>query len=45
MMANIFFTGEKATKEEAISSVMKLVTNYCDCVHDAKVVSDDGGHI
>ena len=45
VMANIFFTGEKETKEEAISSVMKLVKNYCDCVHDAKVVSDDGGHI
>ena len=44
-MANIFFAGEKATKEEAIASVKKLVDDYCDCVHDAKVVSDDGGHI
>ena len=44
-MANIFFTGEKATKEEAISSVMNFVDSYCECVHDAKVVSDDGGHI
>jgi precorrin isomerase len=44
-MANIFFTGEKATKQDAIESVTELVKNYCDCVVDAKVVNDDGGHI
>ena len=25
--------------------MMKMVSDYCDCAHDAKVVSDDGGHI
>ena len=44
-MANIFFTGEKSSKEDAIKSVTKLVKDYCDCVIDVKVVSDDGGHI
>tara|TARA_R100000008_G_C3523681_1_gene135402 strand:+ start:148 stop:447 length:300 start_codon:yes stop_codon:yes gene_type:complete len=44
-MANIFFAGEKATKEQAIATVTSLVKDYCDCVMDAKVVSDDGGHI
>jgi len=44
-MANIFFAGEKDSKEDAIKSVLDFVKNYCDCVSDAKVVSDDGGHI
>jgi len=44
-MANIFFNGEKASKDKAVESVSKLVKDYCDCVFDAKVVSDDGGHI
>lgn len=44
-MANIFFIGEKATKQDAIESVTELVKNYCDCVVDAKIVNDDGGHI
>ena len=44
-MANIFFAGEKDTKEEAVKSVTALVRSYCDCVCEAKVVSDDGGHI
>jgi len=44
-MANIFFSGEKDSKEDAIKSVTDLVMNYCDCVCQAKVVSDDGGHI
>jgi len=44
-MANIFFTGEKDTKEEAIKSVGELIKSYCDCVYNVKVVSDDGGHI
>jgi len=42
-MANIFFTGEKDTKEEAIKSVGELIKSYCDCVCQAQVVSDDGG--
>ena len=44
-MANIFFTGEKSTKEAAIESATKFVNDYCDCVVDTRVVSDDGGHI
>ena len=44
-MANIYFAGEKESKEDAIKSVTSLVKNYCDCVCEAKVVSDDGGHI
>lgn len=44
-MANIFFTGEKASKQDAIDSVTEFVKNYCECVMDAKIVSDDGGHI
>ena len=44
-MANIFFAGEKDSKEDAIKSVTTFVKNYCDCTIDAKVVSDDGGHI
>lgn len=44
-MANIFFTGEKDTKEEAVRSVIEMIKSYCECVCAAKVVSDDGGHI
>lgn len=44
-MANIFFNGEKDSKEDAVKSVSKLVRDYCECVFTAKVVSDDGGHI
>ena len=44
-MANIFFAGEKDTKEEAVQSVIQMIESYCDCVCTAKVVSDDGGHI
>ncbi|MEK9770232.1 MAG: hypothetical protein VW683_15070 [Betaproteobacteria bacterium] len=44
-MANIFFAGEKSTKEAAVKSVTEMVESYCECVMDAKVVSDDGGHI
>jgi len=44
-MGNIFFQGAKDSKEDAIESVSKLVSDYCPCVFDAKVVSDDGGHI
>jgi hypothetical protein len=44
-MANIFFTGEKDTKEQAVKSVTEMIKSYCDCVYTARVVSDDGGHI
>ena len=44
-MANIFFAGEKDTKEEAIKSVSDLIRDYSECVFNASVVSDDGGHI
>ena len=44
-MANIFFAGEKDTKEEAIKSVSDLIRDYSECAFNASVVSDDGGHI
>ena len=44
-MANIFFAGEKESKEDAIKSVRGLVKDYCDCICEIKVVSDDGGRI
>ena len=44
-MANIFFNGEKASKEEAINLASTHIRNYSDCIFQAKVVSDDGGHI
>lgn len=44
-MANIFFNGEKATKDEAINLARSHIENYSDCTFQSKVVSDDGGHI
>ena len=44
-MANIFFAGEKASKEKAIREVITHIRNYSDCICAAKVVSDDGGQI
>mgnify|MGYP003150395775 CR=1 FL=1 len=44
-MANIYFAGEKDTKKEAIGSVTEMIKSYCDCVCQAQVVSDDGGHV
>ena len=44
-MANIFFNGDRASKKDAIDSVTKFVEDYCSCIFDAKVVSDDGGQI
>mgnify|MGYP006410174759 FL=1 len=44
-MANIFFTGEKDSKEQAIKSVSDFIKDYSECVFEAVVVSDDGGHM
>ena len=44
-MANIFFTGEKLEKQEAINSVMVEISNYFDGRYEAKAASDDGGSV
>ncbi len=44
-MANIFFTGEKLDKQEAINSVMVEISNYFDGRYEAKAASDDGGSV
>ena len=44
-MASIFFTGEKESKDQAIKSVSDFIKDYSECVFEAGVVSDDGGHV
>ncbi len=34
-MANIFFTGEKDSKEQAIKSVSDFIKDYSECVFEA----------
>ena len=42
-MANIFFEGEKAPKDEARKELIKHVRKVCDLEHMVCFESDDGG--
>ena len=42
-MANIYFAGEKAPKEEARRELIKHVRSVCDLEHMVCFESDDGG--
>tara|TARA_B100000085_G_scaffold203564_1_gene187159 strand:- start:84 stop:389 length:306 start_codon:yes stop_codon:yes gene_type:complete len=44
-MANIFFTGEKLSKQEAINSLTVEISNYFDGRYEVKTGSDDGGSV
>ncbi len=43
-MANLFFRGEKATKEEAINSLILKISEYYAGRYEVRVTSDDGGN-
>ena len=44
-MANIFFTGEKLSKQDAINSLTVEISNYFDGRYEVKAGSDDGGSV
>ncbi len=44
-MANIFFTGEKLSKENAINSLTLEISNYYGGRYEVKTGSDDGGSV
>jgi hypothetical protein len=44
-MANIFFNGEKMTKQEAINTLTVEISNYYDGRYEVKTNSDDGGSV
>ena len=44
-MANIFFTGEKLSKQDAINSLTVEISNYFDGRYEVKTGSDDGGSV
>ena len=44
-MANILFTEEKDSKNQAIKSVSDFIKGYSECVFETEAVSDDGGHV
>ena len=43
-MANLFFGGEKAPKQEAINSLTLKISEYYDGRYEVFAASDDGGH-
>ncbi len=43
-MANIFFSGEKASRQDAEKSLRQHVAGVCDLRFTVKFESDDGGH-
>ena len=43
-MANIYFAGDKETKEKAKSELIKHVKAACDLYHVVRFESDDGGN-
>ena len=44
-MANLFFTGEKLSKQEAINTLTVEISNYYDGRYEVKTSSDDGGSV
>lgn len=44
-MANIFFSGEKLSKKNAINSLTLEISNYFDGRYEVKAGSDDGGSV
>ena len=43
-MANIFFNGEKAPKQEAINSLTLKISEYYGGRYEVRGASDDGGN-
>ena len=43
-MANLFFRGEKAPKQEAINSLTLKISEYYAGRYEIRMASDDGGH-
>jgi len=44
-MANIFFNGDKLSKQEAINTLTVEISNYFDGRYEVKTNSDDGGSV
>ena len=44
-MANIFFSGEKLSKQKAINTLTVEISNYYDGRYEVKTNSDDGGPV
>jgi hypothetical protein len=44
-MANIFFNGDKLSKQEAINSLTLEISNYFGGRYEVKTASDDGGSV
>ena len=44
-MANIFFNGEKMSKQEAINTLTLEISNYFGGRYEVKTGSDDGGSV
>ena len=44
-MANIFFNGEKMSKQDAINSLTLEISNYFGGRYEVKTGSDDGGSV
>jgi len=44
-MANIFFNGDKMSKQEAINSLTLEISNYFGGRYEVKTGSDDGGSV
>ena len=44
-MANIFFNGEKMSKQQAINSLTVHISNYFGGRYEVKTGSDDGGSV
>ena len=44
-MANLFFGGDKAPKQEAINALLLMIANYHDGRYEVFAASDDGGSL
>lgn len=44
-MANIFFSGDKMSKQEAINTLTLEISNYFGGRYEVKTGSDDGGSV
>ena len=44
-MANIFFSGEKMSKQDAINTLTLEISNYYGGRYEVKTGSDDGGSV
>jgi hypothetical protein len=42
-MANLFFSGEQAPKQEAINALILKISEYFNGRYEVRVASDDGG--